>query len=162
MQFHVLLISIFRATLAVTEPRSEKSLVPKVSSARKQLRKLFALLEKAIDPIIESVFISFGGLILRSSTIDATSSRRCFIRWQLLLEQVWLTFVFTILVSGSDWRSSLFGPWFFSSHSKWQLRFLLLLSCSKVTKHLLLLLEIKFNVTGLFVNVFAIILIDTL
>ena len=153
----MLLISIFRTTLAITESRSKKSLIPKVSSTREQLRKLFALLEKAIDPIIEPVFASFSRSILRSSTINPTSSRCSFIRRYLRLEQVRLTLVLTILVSNGWTR--LFR---LMSHRKWQLWFLLLLSCSKVTKHLLLLLEVQFNITGLFVNVLAIILVDTL
>jgi hypothetical protein len=79
MQFHVFLISIFCATLRIAEPRSEKSLIPKVSSTREQVSELLALLEEAIDPIVETIFALVLWFVLRSTTVDPANSLGVFL-----------------------------------------------------------------------------------
>jgi len=78
MQFHMFLISILCAALRIGEPRSEKRLIPEVSSTRQQMCQLFALLEKAVDPVIEAVFALGLCLIMRSTAIDTATSLALF------------------------------------------------------------------------------------
>ena len=117
-----------------------------------------SVIEEAVESLCESVF-AFGSRCLRSPAVDAAAAAGAVVGDDLLFEQIWSSLAFAAVSVGLR-RASVFYSRLFLTCSEDQLWLLLLLAGSEVAKHLLLLLQVGFDVASFFIYVLAIILLD--
>lgn len=102
---------------------------------------------------------AFGSRRLRSPAVYVATAAGAFVWDHFLFEQIWSSLGFAAVSVGLRWASVFYSRLFLTC-SEDQLWLLLLLAGSEVAKHLLLLLQVSFDVVSFFIYVLTIILLD--